>query len=183
MNTLLLEKAFNCYLIYLDNLNYGKVSQSYCLLYDAILMISNNIDDKKFAQYFENNLDCPKLHSLNITEDMNRKILWTLNSSPTLLSSFTWNEIPTPSNGVFQFTTNNLYGFNYLYVSIPQDVETILYNELDMQIYNSTVAPSGSNQLFELVGTMNVGNTINNVYKKKNVYNTNNGVLFKVKIY
>jgi hypothetical protein len=182
MSDLLLEKAYNCYIVYLDNLNYGKVSQNYCLLYDAILTISNNIEDKKYIQYFENNLNCSDLFPLNITADVNRKILWTLNNSSTVLSSFVWNEIPVPKNGLFSFTTNSLPGFNYLYISIPQSTQIIILNELNMQIYDSLSSSSSTNQLFELVGTQTVGGTANNVYKKKNVYNTFNGVLFKVQI-
>lgn len=183
MNDTLLQKAYNCYLVFLDNLNYGKVNQNYCLVYDAILLIANNIEDKQYIQYFENNLECGSLYTLNITTDMNRKILWTLSSSSTPLDNFVWNEIAANKNATYQFTTNSLPGFNYLYIATPQDKSVIIYNELNMPVFDSSAAPNGNNQLFELVGTKTVGNNTNNIYKKKNVYNTFNPVLFKVQIY
>lgn len=182
MTDTLLQKAYNCYLVFLDNLNYGKVSKNYCLIYDAILCIANNVEDKQFIQYFENNLECGSLYSLNITTDMNRKILWTLNSSSTVLDGFSWNQISVPKNGTYEFTTNSLTGFNYLYIATPQEATVIIYNELNIPVFNSTLPTNSSNQLFELVGTKTVGTTTNNVYKKKNVYNTFNPVLFKVQI-
>ena len=184
MSDLLLEKAYNCFIVYLDRLNYGRTNQNYCLLYDAILTLANDITDKQFVEYFEANLDCGTRYELQITEDMERKILWTLNSSEIVLDTFVWNEIPVPEDGTFQFTTNSLGGFNYLYISIPQGVNSYFFNELNMQIFDSLAAPTAPNQIFHLVGTMTLENgSVNNVYRKDDVYNTYNPVLFKVKIY
>ena len=184
MSNILLEKAYNCFIVYLDRLSYGKVNQSYCLLYDAILAIANNIQEPQYIQYFENNLDCINMYYLNITDSMNRKILWTLHDSDILLNSFSWNEIDAPINDTYQFTTNSKISFNYLYVSIPQGVNSMIFNELNVQIFDSLVGPNATNQLFSLVGTMTLPNgSVNNVYRKNDVYNTYNPVLFKVKIY
>jgi len=185
MNNILLEKAYNCYMIYLDHLNYGKVNQNYCMVYGAILAIANNITDEQFVQYFEEHLLCENpLYKLTITEDMDRYILWTLSPSDVLLSNFSWNEIPAPTNTTYPFTTNSLYGFNYLYVSVPQNENFIIYNELNMSLYDSSIGAGELNQIFTLIGTMTLDNgNVNNVYKKNDVYNTNNSVLFKVRLY
>lgn len=183
-SNVLLEKAYNCYIAYLDNLNYGKVTQNYCLLYDAILMIANDITDQQYVEYFESNLDCNRRYVLNITDDMGRQILWTLNDSEVVLGNFNWTTIDAPINTTYQFTTNSLGGFNYVYISVPQTVNMLIFNELNVQIQDSLAPGTNPNQLFTLVGTMTLenGNT-NNVWKKKDVYNTINPVLFKVKIY
>lgn len=183
MSNILLQKAYDCYLIYLDNLNYGRVNQNDCLVYDAILAIANNITDKQFIQYFEENLLCGNLYPLTLTDDMDRFILWVLDPSETLLSNFVWNEIPAPTNTVYPFTTNSLYGFNYLYVSVPQNVNFTIENELNITIYDSSLPAEATNQLFALAGTMTLDNgTVNNVYRKTNVYNTHNPILFKVRL-
>lgn len=180
----LLEKAYNCYIRFLNRLNYGNVTQNYCLLYDAILYIANDLDEEQFYQYFVNNLDCGTRYPLDITEDMDRLILWTLNESSVVLNTFQWNTIPAPADGTFSFTTNQLEGYNWLYISVPQDVNMYIYNELNMQLYDSLAPVDGVNQLFNLVGTMTtVNGDTNNVYRKNEVFNSHNRPLFKVKIY
>lgn len=54
----LLEKTYNCYISYLNNLNFGKTEQNYSLIYGAILVLKYNITDARTVQYFENNLHC-----------------------------------------------------------------------------------------------------------------------------
>jgi hypothetical protein len=55
----ILEKAYNCYIRYLSNLEYGKTDQDYKLLYGATLLLKNKITDEKFIQCFDNRLICP----------------------------------------------------------------------------------------------------------------------------
>lgn len=52
------EKIINCYKQYLTNLTYGITTQDYKLLYGAILLAKNNINDQKYIEYFINNLNC-----------------------------------------------------------------------------------------------------------------------------
>jgi len=54
----LLEKSYNCYIRYLNKLNKGNTEQDYCILYGAILCLKANITDKKYIEYFTNNLNC-----------------------------------------------------------------------------------------------------------------------------
>lgn len=182
----LLEKAYNCYIRYLNKLNYGTVTQNYCLLYDSILYIANDINDEQFYQYFVNNLNCKGAGSsfeLDITDNMDRLILWTLNSSDTVLGTFTWNTVPAPQSGNYSFVTNSVSGYNWLYLSVPQDVNLLIYNELNIQLYDSNIAAGNPSQLFTLVGTMTtVNGHTNNVYRKNDVFNSLNSVLFKITI-
>lgn len=53
----LLTKSYNSYLKLLTNMNYGKTEENYCLLYDSILCLKNNITDTKYIQYFINNIN------------------------------------------------------------------------------------------------------------------------------
>jgi len=176
----LLEKAYNCYLIYLDKLNYGNVNQEYCLVYDAILAISNNITDEKYRQYFVNNLLCPTKYPLTITSEMNKMIMWTLNSSSNILNNFNWNNISPTGKNLYEFTTNSVPGFNFLYLSIPEDVSFIVMNELNMVIQNNLKSAGDVNQLFIFIGTSTVNGKINNIWRKKDVFNSLNKVSFKI---
>lgn len=54
----LLEKSYNCYMRYLNNLNKGNIEQDYHVLYDSILCLKANITDTKYIEYFTNNLNC-----------------------------------------------------------------------------------------------------------------------------
>lgn len=54
----LLTKSFNCYMAFLTRLNKGNTSQDYCILYDSILCLKHNITEKKYLEYFTNNLNC-----------------------------------------------------------------------------------------------------------------------------
>lgn len=54
----LLQKTYNCYISYLNNLNFGKVNQKYDLLYGSIIFLKSGITDAKVIEYFESNLNC-----------------------------------------------------------------------------------------------------------------------------
>ena len=54
----LLLKSYNCYISYLDNLNFGRTDQNYNLLYDSVILLKSNINNPKFIEYFINNLSC-----------------------------------------------------------------------------------------------------------------------------
>lgn len=181
----LLNRAYNCYLVYLDNLNYGKVDQNYCLLYDAVLTIANNIDEEKYMQYFVANLLCASpYNNLEITDDMDRIMAWTLNSSETVTNEFDWHEISTPTNKTYPINTNTEVGFRFFYLSVPQGTNFIVTNELNMQLYDSALPADNPSQIFSLMGTVTMDNgQTNNVYRKDDVYNASNSVLFNVKLY
>lgn len=180
----LLQKAYDCYLVYLDNLNYGNVTQNDCLLYDAILTIANNIQEERYIQYFVANLFCGDKYPLTITSDMDRLIAWTLNEEETVDNLFDWHELEAPTNTTYRVTTNSEIGFRFFYLSIPQGVNVTIMNELDMVLYDSTLPANNVNQVFSLSGTMVMeGGQINNIYRKDDIYNATNSILFKVKIY
>ncbi len=52
------EKVVNCYKQYLTNLIYGIHDRDYKLLYAAILLLRNNINDPKYIQFLNSNLTC-----------------------------------------------------------------------------------------------------------------------------
>jgi len=182
MDSILLEKTYNCYLTYLDKLAYGKTDQDTCLLYGAIQLMSNDISSSRYSQFFSENLMCPDRFILNITEDMDKHILWVLDTSAQL-GQFNWNDIPAPADGLYEFTTNSVASFNFLYVAVPQNTKITIYNELNMVIYDSELPVNANNQLFHLVGTKTLDNgTINDVYRKDDVFNSTHSVMFKIKL-
>lgn len=180
----LIEKAYNCYIAYLNRLNYGKVDQSYCLLYDAILAIANDITEEKYLEYFINNLTCPILYQIEEAENINRMISWTLSSEETPDATFSWTELAAQTDTTYYVITSELVGFNFFYVSVPQSSNCIIYNELDMVLYNSTLSAADPSQAFSLAGTLTTSEgQANNILRKNDVYNTTHPVLFKVKLF
>ena len=179
----LLEKTYNCYLNYIGYLSKGKVNQDYELLYDAILSLKVGLTEDVFYQYFMNNLNCPIKRPLNVSTDLGRDILWTLDSSDSILSSFSWTSILIPNAADYTLSTNKKYGFNFLYIAVPQGVQFTVRNELDMKLYDSTLSDYLETQLFSLVGTYtDPSGKIKSVYRKDDVFNSNNIVTFKIKI-
>jgi hypothetical protein len=178
----LLEKAYNCYMSLLFNMNYGKTDTDYCVLYDSVLALDNNITEPKYVQYFENNLLCQTKYPLNITTAMEREIAWFLSPNSTN-TSFIWNPKETPTLSTYYVSISPKSGFNYLYFSIPQDVNFIIYNTLDMVLYNSSLIDS-ADQLFILVGTTTTSKgATNNVYRKKDVYATSTPTNYKISLF
>ena len=178
----LLEKTYNCYIRFLDNLNYGRISYPYDILYDATLCLKNNITDAKYVQFFENNLVCPIRYPIVITSTMKRMIGWYLspNGSNT---TFIWNEKEVPTNTTYYIDVTAKSGFNYLYFSIPQNVRFTIYNTLDIQLYDSSL-PDSASQLFMLTGTTTTSKgATNNVFRKKDVYATSTPTTYKIKIW
>ena len=84
----LLEKVINCFSTYLTRLSYGVTEQDYELLYDAVLLLKNNLDEDRYIQYYYNNLQCPVAFKLVISEQALRMISHTLSTSEALLPSF-----------------------------------------------------------------------------------------------
>ncbi len=66
MDNELLEKAYNCYIRFLSNMNYGRYSENYELIKDSIACITEDISDKKFIEYFTSNLTCPIFFPIQI---------------------------------------------------------------------------------------------------------------------
>lgn len=52
----LLQKTYNSYIIFLNNLNFGKTDQKYDLLYNSVIFIKSGIIDPKIYEFFESNL-------------------------------------------------------------------------------------------------------------------------------
>jgi len=183
MASILLEGAYNCYIRFLNNLTYGRTNQKYDILYDAVLALKENITDPQFVQYFENNLNCPKLHAINITDEMARIFAWDLNSNDTA-TSFTWHEFNTPTLKDYNFTTNTKYGLNFLYIAVPSGVNFVIYDKLGSKLHDSTIEEDAIGQQFEFISTTQMSNgAINNVWKKINPFSTTTyPVEFKIKL-
>ena len=178
----LLEKAINCFSSYLTRLNCGMTQQNYELLYGAVLLLKNNINDTKYIQYFYNNLICSSAIKLTITDAMNRVIGFELSTSEVILPEFVWSETNTPTLGTYTIITDSVPGYNFLYFSIPPGVNVIIYDALGNVLFNSSI-PSGGYE-FELVGTKETSKGQNNVvYKKKNVYNSTNPIPFTINLF
>lgn len=60
----LFNSTYNCYIFFLNNLNYGRINQDYSILYDSILCLKENIIDAQYVEYFENNLTCTILYQI-----------------------------------------------------------------------------------------------------------------------
>ena len=158
----LLEKAYNCYITYLDRLNFGRTNQDYGLLYNACLAIDNNISVEQYNQFFINNLLCPTKYILHMDEISNI-IAWDL-STKIDETSFIWKETQAPSSGTYTITVGSESGLHFVYFSIPQDVEFKIYNALDMVLHDSTLIETAPGQLFKLAGTTMTSNgSTNNV--------------------
>ena len=111
-------------------------------------------------------------------------IFWTLDQAEDVQIDFNWVNLPVEHNKTSSFVTYTENTFQFLYISVPQNSILSLYNELDHILYDSTIADSVPSQLFYLIGTMVTPFGItNSVYRKKDQFNTNNPVLFKIKIF
>lgn len=180
MDRKLLEKAINCYINYLNYLTYGINNQNYNILYNAWILLKMGIDEKKLNDYFKSHLLCPTVLKLNITSEMNRLITWTLNSSETLLNDFIWNDITITTLKTYSLNTESTIGYNYLYLSIPQDLNALIYDEMNNLLYDT----SSPNLNFDLVGTTTTSKEQTNlVYRKHNMFNTFNPITFNIKLY
>lgn len=178
----LIDKVVNCYLAYLKRLNYGDARKPSSLLYNAILYLKSGIDNDQYTEYFYNNLKCPKTITLTDNLAIYRTIAWALSSSEELLTSFTFTETDTPTLRSYTLTTTSLVGFNYIYISVPQDVEFIITDVLGNTLFNSTIAPAG--QSFSLAGTTTTSEGLtNSVYKSNDVFNTYNPVTYIVTLF
>ena len=88
-----LEKAVNCYISYLTNLNYGITDQKYCILYDSWILLKNNITDRRLVDYYSSHLNCPIKIKLELSMDVKNLITWAINKSGATTNLFEWNNI------------------------------------------------------------------------------------------
>ena len=177
----LLEKFVNCYDSYLSNLNYGIVPKNYNILYNSYLLLKTKINNPRYIQYYYNNLKCPIRIKLLASSDVNRMISYTLNSSGVLSPGFSWSEIDMTSSKTYNITTSSVLGYNFFYVSIPQDLNCAIHDAMNNLLFNSLIP---GNYQFILVGTTTTSkDKVNNVYRKKNVFNTFNPMPFTIKIF
>jgi len=169
----LLEKNINCFNSYLDLLNVGVTNAKYYLLYDSILLLKEQIYDKKHIEYFFNNLHCPCL--IKLKELFNNYIGFSLSQSEGLSSDFIWKSVIANKQKTYTITTDSVTGYNFLYFSIPNNKDFIIYNELNMVLFDST--QQGSYE-FEYVGIYDK----QLVYRKNNMYNSVNRINFYIKL-
>lgn len=54
----LLQKTYNCYIILLNNINFGKTDGKYDIIYWSTLFLRSEIDNPAIVEYFKNNLKC-----------------------------------------------------------------------------------------------------------------------------
>lgn len=176
---MLKEKIVNCYKQYLTKLNCGIIGQNYCLLYKAILSVKNNISDKKYVEFFENNLNCPITIKLTAMDKIPNVISWV---EATVLSNDTvFTEISAPTAGNYTILTNKVPGYNFLYITAPSDRNVRIYDDFNDIVFDSKAA--GTYQ-FSYVGNLTTSNgSINKIYRKNNVYNSNVQVPYYINLY
>lgn len=110
--------------------------------------------------------------------------MWTLDQAEVVDPSFNWINLEVEHNTITSFSTYIENTFQFLYISVPQNTIISIFNQIDMLLYDSTLPDSDENQLFYLIGTMVTSRgTTNNVYRKKDQFNTNNPVVFKLKVF
>jgi len=177
----LIQKVANCYQYYLNRLSYGITSQDYDLLYDAILFLKSGLIDAGFEEFFENNLNCVGDIVLPQTDTISNMIAWAFNSTGTVNPSTVFISSPIPDFGTFSITTNSVTGYNYLYIAVPQNKNTQIYDEMTSLMFDSTVAGSYD---FTYIGNLTMSNeSINSIYRKNDVFNTYNPITYYVKIF
>lgn len=172
------EKVVNCFSRYLTNLICGKTDQNYCLLYDSILLLRNNINEEKYIQYFYNNLNCSGNIKLEVIDEKNRILGSTLNVLETSDNSFIWDEIDTPNLKTYSITTDSLQGYNFFYISIPPNTDARVYDSLNNLLLDTSIA--GDYEFIYDSTVVTSKGQVNSVYRKKNMYNTINPVNFIV---
>lgn len=113
-----------------------------------------------------------------------RDVLWTLNESLTVNASFNWRKLKVEHDVVTNLVTYIENKHQFLYLSLPQNTELAIFNEVDYMLYDSTIGNDTlPEQLFYKVGTIEIyGGITNDLYRKKDTYNTNNPVLFKLRM-
>lgn len=177
----LLEKFLNCYSTFIKRLNYGLTNQKYELLYNTFLLLRNNISEPVYVQYFYNNLQCSGNIRLSTPTVTNRVISWAYDADNFLDSNFVWAETSITNPKTYSITTTPRSGYNFIFISVPQDLNVNIYDSINNLLFNSSIA--GSYQ-FTFVGTITTSKgQLNNVYVKNNVYNTINPVTFYIKLY
>ena len=117
---------------------------------------------------------------VNLIKDTN----WTLNESTTVQVNFQWRVLEAIHNQFTNLVTYSENKFQFLYLSVPQNSILTIFNELDYKLYDSTEDDQLPEQEFYLLGTrVTPSGETHNVYRKKDTFNTNNRVLFRVKLF
>lgn len=106
----LINKVVNAYKAFLNNLNWGNSKQDYRMLYNATLLLKNDIQDYKYVQYFSNNLISKKL----ITIPESTYIYWKVGATAE------WITIVTPRDYIYYITVPPIMGNNYVYIAFPK---------------------------------------------------------------
>lgn len=107
---------------------------------------------------------------------MVNRIYWTLNSSEQVAGGEKWSNVDISNRSDYYITSPTVYGFNFLFLMIPNNKSCQVYNMINLLLFDSRL-PS-NNQLFEKINEINGYS----VFKKKDVYNTYNPVTFKIKL-
>ena len=85
----LLGKVVNCFSTYLDYLTYGVTNQDYNLLYEANLVLRNNITEEKYRQYYYNNLRCSSKIQIDESSTVSDiKLSWVLSENESINNTF-----------------------------------------------------------------------------------------------
>lgn len=106
---------------------------------------------------------------------------WGLSQSETIDENLVWNKIQYNSGTTTTLVNNIVPGYNFLYISVPKDSSLAIYNALNILLYNNLLDDSG--QLFSYIGEYQTpGGATNDVYRKNDVYNTGQQVLFYLTI-
>ena len=179
----LLGKVVNCFSTYLDYLTYGVTNQDYNLLYEANLVLRNNITEEKYRQYYYNNLRCSSKIQIDESSTVSDiKLSWVLSENESINNTFSWNEIDIINNTkTYTINTPVQSGYKFMYISFPEKAKFTIYDELNNILYDSMITSVYEFETSGMIET-SVGN-VNMVYRKKNVFNTTRPVIFTIKFY
>lgn len=107
---------------------------------------------------------------------MDSKILWTISPSKNVNNDFSWEDIKLSNKKDYYITNKQINGFNFLYICLPKGLNFKIYNKLNLLLFDST--DQKDEQLFKII---NDDKWL--MLRKKDVFNTNNPVTFKITIY
>lgn len=108
---------------------------------------------------------------------MDNIIAWTVNPKDSINSVHLWPNIKLAKYKDYYITNDTIPGFNFLYIYLPCNAHFIIYNYLNLVLFDSSMPED--KQLFTIVSNDN-GYLI---LRKKDVYNTYHPVTFKITIY
>jgi len=176
----LIEKSINCYIQYINNLSYGIQPGNYEILYKSILLLKNNITDAKYIEYFNNNLVCRT--TVKLVEQLTNLdvISWAVAEEDTLPESPNFLTTSAPYAGKYKITTPSVIGYNFLYITAPKHKNIRIYDEMNDLLFDSSYI---NNEFVYSGNVITQKGRTNAVYRKNNVFNTLNPIIYYITLY